>query len=139
MPDHVQKQHEEEAAQAAAADSASENPEQETDAGENGEPEQAAEPGEALNEAEQNVPRWRQIEIMRERAQLRKELADLDDDLDEMDELEEEVFGSESENEELYQHGEPGDEDVDFDDEDLDEDDLDDDLDTEDFEDFEED
>jgi hypothetical protein len=72
-----------------------------------------------------SIPRWRQIEIMRERAQLREALADLDAELDGFDELEEEVFGSESENEVLYQHVEDGTEDeVEFEDEELEDDGL---------------
>ncbi len=78
------------------------------------------------------MPRWRQIEIMRERAQLREALGDLEDDFDEFDELEREVFGSESENESLYQHGDVNlDEDIELDDEDS--------MDEEDFEEFEDD
>ncbi len=46
-------------------------------------------------------PRWRQIEIMHERAQLRKMLDDLDMDFDE---LEMEVFGSEAEHDAFYRH-----------------------------------
>lgn len=70
------------------------------------------------------VPRWRQIEIMRERAQLREALGDIDFDLED---YEEEVFGSEEENESLYVHGDnPADEDIDLPDEDIDPDDFDD-------------
>jgi hypothetical protein len=83
--------------------------------------------------AHESIPRWRQIEIMRERAQLREALGDLDDDFDELDELEREVFGSESENDVFYHHGMT---DID---EDLELDDEDEDMDDDDFEDFEED
>jgi hypothetical protein len=79
----------------------------------------------------ESMPRWRQIEIMRERAQLREALGDLDGEFDELDELEREVFGSESEHDLLYQHGVTDiEEDIEIDD--------DDDMDDEDFEDFDE-
>jgi len=75
-----------------------------------------------------DVPRWRQIEIMRERAELRKALDDIDF---EEDDYEEEVFGSEEENESLYFHGDaPPEEEVELDEDDLESDE---------FEDFEED
>jgi hypothetical protein len=78
------------------------------------------------------IPRWRQIEIMRERAQLREALGDLDDEFGELDELEREVFGSESENETLYRHGEEdSEEELEFDDDET--------LDDEEFEEFDED
>ena len=57
----------------------------------------------------QNIPRWRKIEIMKERAALREALGD--DELD-LDALEEEVFGTEEENESLYRHDLPGDDEV---------------------------
>ena len=61
------------------------------------------------------VPRWRQIEVMHERAQLRRMLDDLDMDFDE---LEMEVFGSEAEHDLLYRHiGDEEDEDEDGDEE----------------------
>lgn len=65
------------------------------------------------------VPRWRQIEIMHERAQLRQMLDDLDMDFDE---LEVEVFGSEEEHDVLYRNAEElGDEDeIELDDDDED-------------------
>ena len=47
------------------------------------------------------VPRWRQIEVMHERAQLRRALDDLVMDFDE---LEMEVFGSDAEHDLLYRH-----------------------------------
>lgn len=53
------------------------------------------------------IPRWRQIEIMQERAQLRKMLDDLDMDFDE---LEAEVFGSAEEHDQFYRNFSEGDE-----------------------------
>lgn len=83
-----------------------------------------------------DIPRWRQIEIMRERAELRQALDDIDF---EEDGYEDEVFGSEEENEALYVHDDTeADEEMDLSDEDLDED-LDDDLEPDDFDDFEDD
>ena len=76
------------------------------------------------------IPRWRQIEIMRERAQLREALGGLDL-FDDMDDYESEVFGSEEENEILYDHSDDPEEVViEIDDDDFEDDD---------FEDFEED
>lgn len=76
------------------------------------------------------VPRWRQIEIMRERAQLREALGGLDL-FDDLDDYESEVFGSEEENEILYDHSDdPEDVIVEIDDEVFEDDE---------FEDFEED
>jgi hypothetical protein len=48
-----------------------------------------------------SVPRWRQIEVMHERAQLRRMLDDLVMDFDE---LEMEVFGSDAEHDLIYRH-----------------------------------
>jgi hypothetical protein len=78
-----------------------------------------------------SIPRWRQIEIMHERAQLRKMLDELDIDFDE---LEDEVFGSEAEHDVFYRHGDEADEDED--DIDLDDDD-DDEFEDDDFDDLE--
>jgi hypothetical protein len=96
----------------------------------------AVKAGEATSApAGSGVPRWRQIEVMHERAQLRKMLDDLDMDFDE---LEMEVFGSEAEHDLLYRH--IGDEEDTDEDEELDETDEGDDEDFEDdeFEDLEE-
>jgi hypothetical protein len=81
-----------------------------------GQPESVGSPGpERNNSSETNhhdIPRWRQIEIMRERAQLREALGDLDLDAED---VEEEVFGSEEENEALYIHDDnPADADIDL-------------------------
>lgn len=76
------------------------------------------------------VPRWRQIEIMRERAQLREALGGLDL-FDDLDDYESEVFGSEEENEVLYDHSDDPEDVVDEIDDEVFEDDE--------FEDFEED
>lgn len=63
-----------------------------------------SEEGRHKSEGERHgIPRWRQIEIMRERAQLREALGGLDL-FDDMDDYESEVFGSEEENEILYDH-----------------------------------
>ena len=51
--------------------------------------------------------RWRQIEVMRERAELRKMLDDLDMDFDE---LEMEVFGSDTEHDLMYRPEQQGEE-----------------------------
>ena len=70
------------------------------------------------------IPRWQQIEIMLERAQLREALGGLEPDLDG---YEKEVFGSEEEYEALHEHSDnPEDENVDFGDLDLEQDDIDD-------------
>ncbi|MDX1461150.1 MAG: hypothetical protein R3348_08845 [Xanthomonadales bacterium] len=53
------------------------------------------------------IPRWRKIEIMRERAALREALGD--DELD-LEALESEVFGTEEEYWSLYRHGDSEDE-----------------------------
>ena len=87
--------------------------------------------GQTKTEGERHgIPRWRQIEIMRERAQLREALGGLDL-FDDMDDYESEVFGSEEENEILYDHSDDPEEVViEIDDDDFEDDD---------FEDFEED
>lgn len=77
------------------------------------------------------IPRWRQIEIMHERAQLRRMLDDLDMNYDE---LEAEVFGSEEEHDVFYRNfDEIDDEEIE-----LEDDDEDDDFEDEDYEDLEE-
>lgn len=53
------------------------------------------------------VSRWRQIEVMRERAELRKMLDDLDMDFDE---FEMEVFGSDTEHDLMYRPEQQGEE-----------------------------
>ncbi|MFT5140943.1 MAG: hypothetical protein ACI9CB_002608 [Rhodothermales bacterium] len=47
------------------------------------------------------IPHWRRIEIMREKAELRAALGDLDSDFDEIDE---EVFGSDEEYVSFHKH-----------------------------------
>jgi hypothetical protein len=90
-----------------------------------------AEDGHVKAEGERHgIPRWRQIEIMRERAQLREALGGLDL-YDDLDDYESEVFGSEEDNEVLYDHSDDPEEVV----VEIDDDDFDD----ENFEDFEED
>jgi len=70
------------------------------------------------------IPRWRKIEIMRERAQLREALGGVDL-FDDFDEFEEEVFGSEEEYEVFYRHSDDADEDeISFEDDGLDDDEL---------------
>ena len=49
----------------------------------------------------EGIPRWRKIEIMQERAALREALGD--DEMD-LDALEDEVFGTDEENESFYVH-----------------------------------
>jgi hypothetical protein len=134
LSDRTQKQRESEAVRTTPGKATPDQAEDVTASGNSG--------GAAVNEADrdspQNMPRWRQIEILRERAQLREALADLE--MDEFDEFELEVFGSESENEELYQHGELDEEDdVEFDEDELDDDDLDENLEDDDFDDFDDD
>ena len=76
----------------------------------------------ANSHAEHNIPRWRKIEIMKERAALREALGD--DELD-LEALEIEVFGTDEENESLYRHGIDEEEDEeDFDDDDFEDDDF---------------
>lgn len=83
-----------------------------------------------IEDERHGIPRWRQIEIMRERAQLREALGGLDL-FDDMDDYESEVFGSDEENEILYDHSDdPEEEVIEIDDDDFEDDD---------FEDFEED
>lgn len=66
------------------------------------------------------IPRWRQIEIMHERAQLRKLLDDFDLNFEE---LEVEVFGSEAERDVFYRHlGEFDEEEIEIEDDDEDDD-----------------
>lgn len=70
------------------------------------------------------IPRWRKIEIMRERAQLREALGGVDL-FDDFDDFEEEVFGSEEEYEVFYRHSDDADEEeISFEDDDFDDDDL---------------
>lgn len=72
----------------------------------------------------ENIPRWRKIEIMRERAALREALGE--DELD-LEALEMEVFGSDEENQKLYKHGDSGeeeDEEVEFEDDGYEEDEF---------------
>ena len=47
-------------------------------------------------------PRWRRIEIMREKAQLREALGEFGD---EQDDIEEEVFGTDEEYASFHEHG----------------------------------
>jgi hypothetical protein len=76
------------------------------------------------------IPRWRQIEIMQERAQLRRMLDDLDMNFDE---LEAEIFGSEEEHDVFYRHfDESDDEEIE-----LEEDGEEDDFEDDDYEDLE--
>ena len=84
--------------------------------------EEQAEVPEPLPARGPGVPRWRQIEIMQERAKLRRELDDFDLDFEALDA---EVFGSEADHDVFYRHLE------DIEDEDIDEDigDLEDDAD----------
>lgn len=74
------------------------------------------------------IPRWRQIEIMKERAQLREALGDPELDLDlDFEEYELEVFGSDEENEAIHQHNDVADpEDIELLEADPDADDFDD-------------
>jgi uncharacterized protein YacL (UPF0231 family) len=74
------------------------------------------------------IPRWRRIEIMREKAQLREALGDIDAALEDYDE---EVFGSDEEYVIFHEHSEIPEEEL----ADIDEEVLPD----EDFEDFDED
>lgn len=68
----------------------------------------------------QSVPRWRQIEIMHERAQLRKLLDDFELDFEE---LEVEVFGSEAEHDIFYRHfGDEDEEEIELEDDEEDDD-----------------
>ena len=91
-------------------------------------------PEPAPSKTNAGTPRWRQIEVMHERAQLRRNLDDLVMDFDE---LEMEVFGSDAEHDLLYRHlGEDEDEDED-DGDDIEIDDSDDDYEEDDFEDLE--
>jgi hypothetical protein len=76
------------------------------------------------------IPRWRQIEIMQERAQLRRMLDDLDMSFDE---LEAEIFGSEEDHDVFYRHFDESDEEEIQ----LDDDGEDDDFEEEDYEDLE--
>jgi hypothetical protein len=76
------------------------------------------------------VPRWRQIEVMHERAQLRRALDDL---IMDFDELEMEVFGSDAEHDLLYRNLEEDEEE----DEELGDDVEDDDFEDDDFEEIE--
>jgi hypothetical protein len=71
------------------------------------------------------IPRWRKIEIMRERAQLREALGGVDL-FDEFDDFEEEVFGSDEEYEVLYRHSDDDEEDeeIEFEDDDFEDDDF---------------
>ena len=86
--------------------------------------------GEVKRSSGSGVPRWRQIEVMHERAQLRRALDDLVMDFDE---LEMEVFGSDAEHDLLYRHlGDDEEED-----EEIEEDIEDDDFEDEDFEEIE--
>ncbi|NNE06603.1 MAG: hypothetical protein HKN15_12855 [Xanthomonadales bacterium] len=76
----------------------------------------------------EHIPRWRKIEIIKERAALREALGE--DELD-LEALEIEVFGSEEENQALYRHDSSEDEEeIEFEDDGYEDDD---------FEDFEED
>ena len=89
-------------------------------------------PEPAPSKAAAGVPRWRQIEVMHERAQLRRNLDDLVMDFDE---LEMEVFGSDAEHDLLYRHlGEDDDEDEE---DEIEIDDADDDYEDDDYEDLE--
>jgi hypothetical protein len=61
------------------------------------------------------IPRWRRIEIMREKAQLKEALGDIDGELDDFDE---EVFGSDEEYMSFHEHSDnPEEELLDFDEE----------------------
>jgi hypothetical protein len=55
------------------------------------------------------IPRWRRIEILREKAQLREALGDLDFDED-FSEYDKEVFGSDEEYLSFHEHSEVDDE-----------------------------
>lgn len=70
------------------------------------------------------IPRWRKIEIMRERAQLREALGGVDL-FDEFDDFEEEVFGSEEEYEVFYRHSDGDEEEeVEFEDDEFEDDEF---------------
>ena len=71
----------------------------------------------------ENIPRWRKIEIMKERAALREALGE--DELD-LEALEMEVFGSEEENQSLYRHdgSEADEEEIEFEDDGFEDDDF---------------
>lgn len=70
------------------------------------------------------IPRWRKIEIMRERAQLREALGGVDL-FDDFDDFEEEVFGSEEEYEVFYRHGdEEEDEEIEFEEDEFEDDEF---------------
>lgn len=101
MSNRTQKQADEGVAKAPATYSAPEKEQQAVNSQASG-----PESDSGSDQEKESIPRWRQIEIMSERAELRRAFADLDAESDEFDELEAEVFGSESENEELYQHDE---------------------------------
>lgn len=70
----------------------------------------------------QEIPRWRRIEILREKAELHEALGDIDFDED-FDELDEEVFGSDEEYLSFHKHSDGFDPDSDDDDVDIDIDD----------------
>lgn len=88
-------------------------------------PEQETERSSQVSARDQHTPRWRQIEIMAERAELREMLGDFDLDFEA---LEQEVFGSEEWAEGIYMDGDAEEspvEDYEFDDEDYANDDID--------------
>jgi len=65
-------------------------------------------PRNSNEEERHDIPRWRRIEIMREKAELRAALGDLDAELEDYDE---EVFGSDEEYVSFHEHSdEPEDE-----------------------------
>ena len=68
------------------------------------------------------IPRWRRIEILREKAELREALGDIDFEIDAND-VEEEVFGSDEEYISFHEHTEIPEEDLADIDEDADPDD----------------
>ena len=63
-------------------------------------------PQETSDENESHeIPRWRRIEILREKAELREALGDIDTDVDAND-YDEEVFGSDEEYVSFHEHSE---------------------------------
>jgi len=79
---------------------------------------------ESMGHERHGIPRWRKIEIMRERAQLREALGGVDL-FDDFDDFEEEVFGSEEEYDVFYRHSDEDEEvEVELEDDEFEEDEF---------------